>query len=83
MGDTKTAQIMRHIVKYRKISRWEAIQLYRAVNLPDIVYRLRAKGWPITSNWEDSIDINGNHCRYTIYTIPHSWSPEPEKHSDT
>ena len=73
-NDTKIAQVKRHLLKYRKITTWTAIEKYKATRLADIVFRLKAKGWPITSYRVDFVDTNGNKSHYALYTLPHGWS---------
>lgn len=75
-NDTKIAQVKRHLLKYRKITSWTAIEKYRATRLADIIFKLKARGWPIKSHRIDFIDTNGDKSHYALYTIPAKWSEE-------
>lgn len=81
-NDTKTAQVKRHLLKYRKITSWDAIEHYRATRLASIIFNLKDQGWPIKSHRVDFVDINGNKSHYALYTLPYGWSDkdlEPKK----
>lgn len=74
MQNTKMADIKRHLLKYRKITSWEAIQKYQHTRLADAIFKLRNHGWPIKTHRVDFVDSYGNKGSYALYTIPNDWS---------
>ena len=41
--ETKTAKVLEHLKKFKTITSWEAIQLYKATRLSAIIFNLRKK----------------------------------------
>jgi len=44
---TKIQQVKDHLLKYGRITQWEAITHYNYLRLADGIYKLRDKGWNI------------------------------------
>lgn len=70
--ETKTKKVQEHLEKEGNITSWEAIKLYRATRLSAIIYNLRKRGYNITDNWQEGIDIDGNKSRYVKYELDES-----------
>ena len=60
----KTELVLKHLKKSRTITSWQAIQLYKATRLADIIYRLRNRGEPIVS--ETVHNENAKFARYRL-----------------
>ena len=67
--NTKAKQVKDHLLNNGHITSWDAIQLYRATRLSDIIFRLRKEGYLIESEWQVGTDINGNKVRYVKYNL--------------
>jgi hypothetical protein len=50
---SKTDQVLMHLKK-KPITSWEAITLYKATRLADIVYRLKVQGYNIVTHMVDN-----------------------------
>lgn len=61
---TKVEQVRQHLIKKRSITSWDAITKYHATRLADIVFRLKQKGWIITTTTERRGDMTW--ARYTL-----------------
>ena len=59
---TKIDKVAHHLVTKKKITSWEAIHLYRATRLADIIFNLRTEGWLI-----NTVMIQNNKTRYAEY----------------
>ena len=59
--ETKTAKVLEHLRTLKRITSWEAIQLYKATRLSAIIFNLR-KRHVITGEWQ----IDGD-SRYIVY----------------
>lgn len=60
----KTESVLMHLRKKRTITSWQAIQLFKATRLADIIYRLRNRGEPIVS--ETVENENAKFARYRL-----------------
>jgi hypothetical protein len=49
MCKTQTESVLAHLEKYGSITSMEAIKLYGATRLSDIIFRLRRRGYTITT----------------------------------
>ena len=67
--NTKFKQVLKHLETQRSITSLEAIKLYGATRLSDIIFKLRKKGYCIVSISEDTKDRNGNRCSYVRYVL--------------
>lgn len=47
MKVTKVEKIIKHLEKYRSITSWEAITLYKATRLSAVIFDLRSRGFHI------------------------------------
>ena len=61
---TKIDKVAHHLVTKKKITSWDAIQLYFATRLADIIFTLRNEGWLINTNM-----IKKNNTRYAEYIL--------------
>lgn len=66
---TKFKQIQTHLTKRKKITSWEAFDLYGVTRLSAVIFVLRDRGWVIDSTPKTKIDRNGNSCTYSLYTL--------------
>ena len=66
MGDamTKIDAVYVHLKKHKHITSWEAINLYRATRLADIIYKLKAQGFDI-----ETVMIQGESARFARYYL--------------
>jgi hypothetical protein len=60
----KTDAVLAHLQKKRSITSWEAITLFRATRLADIIYRLKLKGFSIIT--ETVHNDNSTFARYRL-----------------
>ena len=65
MKDSKINLVAKHLISKKKITSWQAIELYHATRLADIIFTLKAEGWNIVTNMvkEDS------GVRYAVYRL--------------
>ena len=61
---TKIDKVARHLVTKKKITSWDAIQLYFATRLADIIFTLRNEGWLINTKM-----IKKDKVRYAEYIL--------------
>lgn len=66
---TKTQQVKDHLVKKKSITSWQAITLFKATRLSDIIYRLKKKEWVFNTQDVLSKDENGNPETYAKYIL--------------
>ncbi len=59
----KTDAVLLHLKK-RPITSWEAIQTYKATRLADIIFRLRCKGYNISTELIDNGEVK--FARYRL-----------------
>ena len=64
----KKQKVFEHLKKFGSITSWEAIELYGATRLSDIIFKLR-KVYEITDTWYDGVDRYGNDIRYKRYFL--------------
>ena len=67
MSDSQ--KILEYLEKHGSITSWEAIQHFRCTRLSGRIYDLRKRGHNITSTTEESVDANGEKCRYSRYRL--------------
>lgn len=60
---TKSDQVLMHLKK-KPITSWEAITLYKATRLADIVFKLKQKGFNIVTQMVDD-----GHTRFARYYL--------------
>ena len=66
---TKQAQVMEHLRKYKMITSWEAIQKYRVTRLADTIFKLKSRGWLITTIMCDARD-GSRYAKYVLMKAP-------------
>lgn len=62
---TKIDQVAHHLIRKKSITSWDAIQLYRATRLADIVFKLKCQGWDISS----TLRFDPDGTRYAVYRL--------------
>jgi hypothetical protein len=60
----KIDAVFAHLKKKRSITSWEAITLYRATRLADIVYKLKSQGFDI-----ETVLIESKGTRFARYYL--------------
>jgi hypothetical protein len=66
---TKIQQVKDHLLKKKSITSWQAITLFKATRLSDIIFRLKKKEWVFNTQSVSSKDENGNPETYAKYTL--------------
>lgn len=64
MNIDKTASVAEYLRANGSITSWEAIQMFKATRLSSIIFRLKERGWPIVSTWEEN-----DGARYVRYVL--------------
>ena len=62
--ETKTKKVALHLIKYKKITSWDAITKYKATRLSAIIFNLKKKGFIIETKYEVKDKI-----RYGVYVF--------------
>jgi hypothetical protein len=62
--ETKIKKVALHLIKYKKITSWDAITKYKATRLGAIIFNLRKKGFIIETKYEVKDKI-----RYGVYVF--------------
>lgn len=65
----KTEKVLEHLREYGCITSLEAIELYKATRLSDIIFRLRKRGLDITTINIPFVDIYGTKSAYGKYVL--------------
>lgn len=65
----KTEKVLEHLKIYGTITSLEAIELYKATRLSDIIFRLRKRGLNITTINIPFVDIYGTKSAYGKYVL--------------
>ena len=66
---TKIEMVRNHLIENKKITSWEAIQLYRATRLSAIIFNLRKKGMNIRTREKAYRDSNDNPAYFAEYIL--------------
>jgi len=61
---TKIDAVYLHLKRHKHITSWEAINLYKATRLADIIYKLKNLGFKI-----ETVMVEGENCRFARYFI--------------
>jgi hypothetical protein len=61
---TKIDAVYLHLKKHRHITSWEAINLYKATRLADIIFKLKGQGFKI-----DTILVENGNTRFARYFL--------------
>lgn len=65
----KTNEVLKHLQTYGCITSLEAIEKYKATRLSDIIYRLRNRGYRITTIDIPFVDSYGTKSAYGKYVL--------------
>ena len=65
----KTNEVLKHLQTYGCITSLEAIDKYKATRLSDIIYRLRNRGYRITTIDIPFVDAYGTKSSYGKYVL--------------
>lgn len=65
----KTEKVLEHLRTHGTITSLEAIELYKATRLSDIIYRLRRRGLSIDTIDIPFVDIYGTKSAYGKYVL--------------
>lgn len=68
----QTEAVLTHLKANRGITSYEAFSLYGATRLADIIYRLRQKGYNITTSDRSQKDRYGNRVDFVEYRLEES-----------
>lgn len=63
MDKTKTDAILDHLKRYKRITSWEAIELYKATRLSAIIFNLKERGYEIVTQ----IVTDNRGTRWGVY----------------
>ena len=63
--ETKIDKVAAHLVRKKSITSWDAIQMYKATRLADIIFTLKGQGWVITTTMRYEPD----GIRYAVYRL--------------
>lgn len=74
MGKTFNATVVSHLLKNRRITSEEAERRYGIIWLQSVIYELRAKGYPITTEMKTEFTPDGTKIKYAIYRLPKGWN---------
>ena len=74
----KTARVLAHLKEKGTISSWEAIDLYGATRLSDIIFNLR-KRYDIETILQEFTDRYGNTSTYAVYVYRGEYESNKQK----
>ena len=66
---TKIANVAAHLRKHKHLTSWEAITKYRATRLADVIFKLKGRGWLISTHMMDGKD-GVRYARYVLLREP-------------
>ena len=66
---TKSGKVAEHLRNFKHITSWEAIQKYRVTRLADVIFKLKAKGWLISTVMMESKE-GSRFARYVLLKAP-------------
>lgn len=66
---TKLAKVMDHLIKHKTITSWEAITKYRVTRLADTIFKLKNRGWLITTMMMEGKD-GTRFAKYVLMRMP-------------
>lgn len=64
---SKTAKVLAHLEEYGSITSMQAIERYKATRLSSIIFCLRKRGLPITTERVEYIEEDGRTAWYGRY----------------
>jgi hypothetical protein len=68
-AQTKQDEIKIHLLRYKKISSWEAVNLYNQLRLAAVVHSLKKQGFDIQSEEKRGLDAKKRPVRWTEYIL--------------
>lgn len=68
-AQTKQDEIKIHLLRYKKISSWEAVQLYNQLRLAAVIFSLKKQGFVIESDEKKGLDAKKRPVRWTEYIL--------------
>lgn len=68
-AQTKQDEIKVHLLRHRKISSWEAVQLYNQLRLAAVIHSLKKQGFDIQSEEKKGFDAKKRPVRWTEYIL--------------
>ncbi len=69
MKKSKKSEVLRHLQEKGSITSLQAIELYGATRLSDIVYKLKKEGYDIITEYNNTLDKYGNRCNFANYVL--------------
>ena len=66
---TKAAKVANHLMQHKNITSWEAITKYRVTRLADVIFKLKNRGWLISTVMIEGKD-NTRFARYILLRAP-------------
>jgi hypothetical protein len=66
---TKHGKVIAHLMKYKTITSWQAIQLYGHTRIGQSILLLRRGGWDISTVPKTAHDRFNNECTYAQYLL--------------
>lgn len=63
---TKKSQVLNYLQNHKKITSWEAIQMFKATRLSAIIYELK-KEYNIETVMQDGMTDEGRAYQYAVY----------------
>lgn len=66
---TKHGKVIAHLMKYKTITSWQAIQLYGHTRIGQSILTLRRGGWDISTIEKTAHDRFSNRCTYAQYLL--------------
>jgi hypothetical protein len=70
---SKSGLVIKHLIRTKSITSWEAIEKYKITRLSAIIFLLRKRGWSIESKSYKNAD--GNFVKYIYKPINSSGLP--------
>ena len=74
MGRTLNSIVASHLIKNRRITNQTAFEKYGITRLSSVIFELRKKGYPISTELADGYNRYGDKVKYGIYRLPKGWS---------
>lgn len=65
-GLSNKDKVLIYMQKNKSITSWDAIQIFKATRLSDLIFRLRRDGYNIISQHEKNENTGKNYVRYIL-----------------
>lgn len=72
MKTTQKTKVLEHLNKHHHITSLQAINLYGATRLSDIIFKLRKEGYDIITEQITTVNRYGNVTNYAKYVVNNS-----------